>query len=115
MISGDWQQSGTLGAADEAVTISRPGMGICAVQVTGTFTATLTYEISNDNSTWVAIKGCTIGTGAKATTITAAGCVVVPVAGWKYFRVRCSAYTSGDAVVTINASYAACPENAQYT
>jgi hypothetical protein len=116
MIASDWRQTGSLTAAEQAVTISRPGMGCCAVQIGGTFVGTVTYEVGNDlGGTFVAIKGCLIGTGAKATTDTTANSRVFPTAGWKYFRARCSAYTSGTITVNINASYAACPENAQYT
>jgi hypothetical protein len=115
MICRDELRTGSLDAAQEAVTLNMPGMGSATVQIAGTFTGTVTYEVSNDGTTYAAIKGCLVGTGAKATTDTTANLRVFPTAGWKYFRVRCSAYTDGAVVVTINGSLAACPENAQYT
>lgn len=60
------------------------------ITVTGTFTATLKVEISNDNTTWV----------QSGSDITAAGVTTISARA-KFIRVRCSAYTSGTAVASM--------------
>jgi hypothetical protein len=69
-----------------------------SVQVAGTFVGTLTFQGSNDNSTWSAvnIQAITSGTSGVTSALTTTGFVVVPVF-FKYFRVRMTAYTSGSA------------------
>ena len=46
---------------------------VAAFQLTGTFTATITFEGTVDNTNWVAIEAINIASGAKATTAAAAG------------------------------------------
>jgi hypothetical protein len=66
---------------------------VATVQVSGTFSATLTVEANNGGANF-----STLG------TITTAGTTSYVVAGFTDFRVRASAYTSGTAFVTINSS-----------
>lgn len=66
---------------------------VATVQVSGTFSATLTVEANNGGANFT-----TLG------TITTAGTTSYVVAGFTDFRVRASAYTSGTAFVTINSS-----------
>jgi len=74
-----------------------------AFQVSGTFSATLTFEASTDGQNWVAWPAIADGSGttqrAYVATATVAGIWQMNVAGFTYARVRCSAYTSGAAVV----------------
>jgi hypothetical protein len=70
-----------------------------AVQVTGTFSATLTYQISNDGVNWVT-KTLITSANASASTITAAGMAAGDIGG-RYFRVVATTYSSGTAVVTL--------------
>ena len=93
--------TGSLGVAEAAVTIlDLRGAGGVSVQITGTFTATVTFEVSNDGTNWVAVELTTPAGAAAATTATAPGIFVGPLC-YQMFRARCSAYTSGTAVVTI--------------
>lgn len=63
------------------------------VQVAGTFT--LTFQTSNDATTWTAISGWPVaGAAAPVSTTAAAGQWVFPALG-RYFRVQVTAYTSG--------------------
>lgn len=66
---------------------------VATVQVSGTFSATLTVEANNGGANFT-----TLG------TITTAGTTSYVVAGFTDFRVRASAYTSGTAFTTINSS-----------
>jgi hypothetical protein len=68
---------------------------VATVQVSGTFSATLTVEANNGGASFT-----TLG------TITTAGTTSYVVAGFTDFRVRASAYTSGTAFTTINSSSA---------
>ena len=68
---------------------------VATVQVSGTFSATLTVEANNGGANFT-----TLG------TITTASTTSYVVSAFMDFRVRASAYTSGTAVVTINSSSA---------
>lgn len=69
-----------------------------SVQVLGTFVGTLSFQGSNDNTSWspVNMQATTSGTSGVTSTLTTTGFVVVPVF-FKYFRVIMTAYTSGSA------------------
>lgn len=95
----------TLDAAQEAVTLANlRGAGAVSVQLAGTFTATVTFEVSNDGTNWVEVELTTPAGAAPATTATTAGIYCGPVAGHFKFRARCSAYTSGSIVATVSTS-----------
>jgi hypothetical protein len=68
------------------------GVGVVGVQVAnsgGTFT--VTFEGTADDTNWVAVQAANMNDGAVATTTSAAGIFVVPVAGLSRFRARISA------------------------
>lgn len=70
-----------------------------SLQITGTFSGTLTYQVSNDNSTFVAtvLLDSANAAGNVSTTSLITRLVHGPVVA-KYFRVRMTAFTSGQAV-----------------
>lgn len=79
--------------------------------ITGTFTATLTFEATVDGTNWFAWSAIANGANAGSTrnfasTATAAGIFQMNVAGFAAVRARCSAFTSGTAVVTAKTSSA---------
>jgi hypothetical protein len=73
------------------------------IQVTGTFSATLTFQTSVDGTNWITQFVNPFGnanfTGSVSTT-TGTGMWVAEVRG-RYFRVNATSYTSGTAVVSI--------------
>ncbi len=76
-------------------------------QLTGTFSATVTWEGTVDGSTWVAVAVADLAstTRARATTATAAGLFLLEdVAGLQQFRARVSTYVSGSVTVKACAS-----------
>lgn len=76
-------------------------VGAEAWQITGTFTATVTFEGTVDGATWVAVAVVPVGgTRTLATTATAPGLWQMNTAGLVSVRARCSAFTSGTIVVT---------------
>lgn len=96
---------GSFGAQDDAVTM-RLGHGDAAVafQLSGTFSATVTFEGTLDGSNWEALEAEDAGSGTQATTATAAGIYLVPTAGLEQVRARCSTYVSGTVEVDATAS-----------
>ncbi len=81
--------------------LSVSGLSRMWVQVTGTFVGTLSFETTVDGTTWVAVSGIPTNGTTPVTTVTTAG-VWTSTAGVR-FRVRMSAYTSGTALVTVQA------------
>lgn len=85
----------------------KPDYGSATLQLTGTFSGTVQFEISNDNgATWNAIQGFPEATGAGVTSSTGTGVWQFEVGGFTDIRARCSAYTSGTISVVIAASLA---------
>ena len=77
--------------------IDTSGFGAVLMQVTGTFVATITWEVSLDGDTFVAVRATNLNTGAVATTTTTTGLFLIP--GGRVARPRVSAYTSGSVTV----------------
>jgi hypothetical protein len=74
--------------------------------VSGTFTATLTFEGTADGVNWTAINVVNVSTSANSTTTTAGGTFSFANSGFLQVRVRCSAYTSGTAKITATRGWA---------
>lgn len=89
-------------ALGQSVNVSNlAGIGSVAVQITGSFTATFTFEGTLDGTTWVSVNMYASSTGLSTTVTTGAGIWQGDVSGYMAFRVRASAYTSGTPIVTI--------------
>lgn len=98
----DGTASGSLTAATQTVeTAAAAGQGTAAIQVSGTWSATLVFEGTVDGTNWSTLTVRPIGNATTATTASANGIWRAALAGLQKIRVRCSAYTSGTAVVTI--------------
>lgn len=80
--------------------IDLDGYSTLLLQTTMTGTATLTFESSQDNVTFSSIIGQNLLIqGSMPTTLTTSGQTRFSVAGFKYFRARISAFTSGTVTV----------------
>lgn len=89
-------------------------VGAVAIQIAGSpaFSATLQFEaMLQDEQSWFAVYPSPVAGGAAASSTTAAGQWAISNPGWKKLRTRCSAYTSGLAVVTLGASVGTGPES----
>lgn len=77
-------------------TIDTQGFQSIVAQVSGTFSATVAFEASNDLSNWSPINGWWLSQAANTPVnqVTTAGTFAF-AAGARYFRARVSAYTSG--------------------
>lgn len=91
VIQGSLTRIGTMWMVDTT------GYNSISVQVwaQAAFTATLTFQASNDATTWFAVAGWRIdGNQTSTSTAGAATHLLFPAAG-RYFRVQVTAYTSG--------------------
>lgn len=95
--------TGTIDANGEAVALEwrHFGRGATGVQVTGTFVGTLECQVSLDGTTYVAALATNVTTGNTTTTLTAPGVLRFETVGAKLVRVAATAWTSGEAVVTV--------------
>ena len=93
-------------AKDQALVCEVPTRGGAAtVLITGTFTAVLQFEASVDGTTYSSVAAYPVAGGASVTATTnTAGCWQIKAGGFRFVQVRCSAYTSGTAATTINAT-----------
>lgn len=94
--------TGTIGALNAAVTVGVEDVDYFAVQFTGTWAGTITFECTVDGTNWVSLA-CVNSTSVALTTAvvstTTNGLFFHPGAFASSFRVRMSAYTSGTATV----------------
>lgn len=95
--------SGTISADEGTVQITSLGYGTVGVQLGGTFTATVVFEISN--GAWTTVT-CELAAGGAVgvSSATATGMWFCPVSGASLFRVRVSDYTSGTVDIDLVAS-----------
>ena len=76
---------------------SLDNMTTAVFNVTGTFSATINFEVSNDSTNWVSLSVTSEGTNAGSTTATVAGLYRANVSGYKWIRARVT-WTSGTSV-----------------
>ena len=98
-------QSAATSTGNGTVAADVGGYGTLLVELSGTFSATVTFEGSRDGSDYYALLASNLTTGAKATTATAAGVYQINFAGLSSFRARISSYSSGS--VTAEATFVA--------
>lgn len=79
--------------------ISTTGYDFVALDISGITTATITFEITEDESTWRSVTAINRSTKAESTTATADGSYIVNVAGAVKMRARISSWTSGTIIV----------------
>lgn len=87
-----------LDSVSDEIRLSGDGYGTVGFQLTGTWTATVTFEASVYGTTWIEVTAYNRTGGAGATTTEENGAYVVSSAGMRYVRARVSAYTSGTIV-----------------
>lgn len=91
--------------ANSTASFAVSGMNTVRAQVTGTWVGTLVSEISLDaGTTWTMAGIHQNGTVFSASSFTANIEGAVNLAGATNYRIRCTAYTSGTAVVKVNES-----------
>ena len=101
--------AGSLSAAAQSVTATGLGdMDGVLVTTRGTFSGTLAFEASQDGTNWYAVLMNRASSATQESTRALTGTTLegwrANLAGWSQFRVRCSAYTSGTASISIAAT-----------
>lgn len=71
------------------------------MQITGTFSATLTFEATADGQTWFALAPVKLSDGSSSTTTTATGQYALTNTGLQGFRARAGSFSSGGANITL--------------
>lgn len=95
---------GTVAATDDTITLtSLMTHGSVGIQLSGTWTGTVTFEATIQGSTWVALNLLPSNSGTAASTATANGAWGDVMHGWSAVRARFSTASSGTATVTIRA------------
>ena len=106
VVSSD-NATGTIAVLNGSVTNTVTGYGACAIDIRGTFTATLAFQGSIDGTNWTLLQATPIGSAqnvALVTSASAAGSWLVNCAGCTRVRVYATAYTSGTATVNLVAT-----------
>lgn len=86
-------------------------VGGATIQLSGTWSATVQFEATNDNVTWVAINVMPSNSSTAVSSATGNGIWQFNPAGYTNIRVRVSAYTSGTVVATAQLSNASARSN----
>jgi hypothetical protein len=96
----------SLGAANATATVSTPsGTSACGIGVTGTFSGTITFKVS-DGLQWSAVNVYPANSTTAQTTTTTTGSFNANVAGFGAFEAVMTSYSSGTAIVNISCSTA---------
>jgi hypothetical protein len=97
-------------AVQQSCLMDCTGMSTLTLHLAGTWAGTVTFEVTANDNDWFGIYGITpILTTIPALTTTAVGIFKFNVAGFKQFRARCSAYTSGIISMDITATSSPTP------
>lgn len=92
---------GSIAALNGAVTVDCLNAGGGAIQITGTYSATLSFQGSLDGTNWFSVNAVTFAGSAPVTSTTGNGQWLVGLSGLALFRVIATVYASGAAVVTL--------------
>ncbi len=98
---------GNIGAVQESVVIVIPaGVSAVGLELSGTWVGQIEFEALIRN-TWVSVYASNTATSSSA--VTSNGIFILPGAGYRELRARASAWTSGTAHISFNASIGAGP------
>lgn len=91
------------------------GYSVCSGAVSGTFSATVTFEQSADGINWFGAYLTPNSGGAAVNTASGSFFGTITLYGATWFRIRMSAYTSGTATATTYCAPATLPFGASRT
>lgn len=98
--------TGNITALNGTVALTVDGMSGVAIDLRGTFTATITFQGTIDGTNWsnlISVAATGGGSFSTASTVSAAGTYMIPCGGLKQIRANATAYTSGTVNIAINA------------
>jgi hypothetical protein len=91
--------TGSIAALNGTVELDPVQKDSQCVSISGTWTATVVFEITTNGTSWFSTNAINMSTGAVVANTTANGNFIVLTAGCSKSRVRASAFTSGSIVV----------------
>ena len=94
----------SMDTVEDVVTLESGGLGAVAIQLTGTWAGTVSFEASVDGSTFVAVDAWPSNSATSASTSTGNGVWTVSAGGYNQVRVRFSTDTSGTVVAYLQGS-----------
>lgn len=97
--------TGNLTAANQEVTAGTGGLPAIMVDVSGTFSGTITFGCAGGENTYTTVMVTSITDGSTATTTTTTGKWTIPNVGCSQVRARMTAYASGTAVISFTSAY----------
>lgn len=95
----EYTGSGTITALNGAVTVLIPTSAAISIKITGTWVATLTFQVSVDGTNWDTFQVLNIGTNATVSTTTANGVFGAAIGGYLQVRIIATAFTSGTVTI----------------
>lgn len=101
----DSSTTGTI-TGTQSVSLALDGAGTMAVQLSGTWSGSISLQGSDDNINWYAVAGCALTSGGVASSFSVNNLIQVNVAGIAYFRVIGSTVSSGTATVNLRSNHA---------
>lgn len=104
VVAPDTTSSGSLAALNATVALPLNGSAGAAVQISGTWAGTVTFEGTLDNATWFPINAVSASTSQPQTTTTVNGLYRLTPGGLASIRSNMSAFTSGTATIGMRAS-----------
>lgn len=91
--------NGTELVIGQSAAVPSANLGAVGIQITGTFSGTVTFEASSDGTNWTPIMATNLADDVRATTATAAGHYTMLYGSAIRVRARISAYSSGTITV----------------
>lgn len=101
---------GSIAALSALVAVNTNGCATLNINILGTFVATMVVQGTLDGTNWINLNLFSITSGYVSISSTSSvGAYYVPCAGFKQIRIISTAYTSGTANITMEASNGAGP------
>jgi len=91
-------------ANGDGTTFDVSGYSSITLVITGTFSATVNFEATADDTNWTALQVVQVGTSTISTTSTSTGTFSAAIGSLKSVRARISGYASGSVTVTARAN-----------
>lgn len=104
VVINDATASGTLTGASQNVPLALNGDSGAAVQITGTWAGTITFEGTVNGTDWSPINGTASTTSSPTSTTTVNGLFRLTPSGLASIRANMTAFTSGSAAIAMRAS-----------
>lgn len=106
--NSDITSTGSIAALNDSVAITtNSNKASCVVRLSGSYTGTLTFQVSEDGTNFNTGRANGSGGGTNSSVVcsgTCGGHYIVPCAGFRAVRVQSTAHTSGTATINWRAS-----------